>query len=200
MITCFHKKKWLSRFDECVKIRNPGSVVLQVKVITMWQQIKNHSETPKYMKTLSPLHFLLTHPFDVCELSLSFYLSCLKVYFQTARVSGRTLWIPISVSLLQFMIRVCTILLWNGLNTILIYICIVENWFLLESNLPLRHIHFHLQRAMASFGGSACEMISDACLSDWVVIGSGGFGQVYKARHCVWYCDVAIKVLHYDDG
>ncbi|XP_075884103.1 receptor-interacting serine/threonine-protein kinase 3-like [Nelusetta ayraudi] len=53
---------------------------------------------------------------------------------------------------------------------------------------------------MASFGGSACEMISDAYLSDWVVIGSGGFGQVYKARHSMWYCDVAIKVLHHDDG
>lgn len=90
MIICFHKKKLLSGFDERVKIRNPGSVVLQVKVITMWQQIKNHSETPKHMKKLSPLHFLLTHPCDVCELSLSFCLSCLKVYFQTARVSSRS--------------------------------------------------------------------------------------------------------------
>lgn len=77
MIICFHKKK-LSYY----------------KVINMWQQIKNHLETPKYMKTLSPLHFLLTHPFDVAQLSLSFavtfYFSCLKLYFQMARATSRS--------------------------------------------------------------------------------------------------------------
>lgn len=53
---------------------------------------------------------------------------------------------------------------------------------------------------MALLNDSVCEMISDSSLSDWVVIGSGGFGQVYKARHCMWCCDVAIKLLHHDDG
>ncbi|XP_026154501.1 receptor-interacting serine/threonine-protein kinase 3 isoform X2 [Mastacembelus armatus] len=43
-------------------------------------------------------------------------------------------------------------------------------------------------------------LIGDSCLDDWQVIGSGGFGQIYKARHQQWCCDVAIKLLHYDDG
>lgn len=43
-------------------------------------------------------------------------------------------------------------------------------------------------------------MIEDSCLQGWKVIGSGGFGQIYKARHCQWGCDVAIKLLHFDDG
>ncbi|XP_030193471.1 receptor-interacting serine/threonine-protein kinase 3 [Gadus morhua] len=34
----------------------------------------------------------------------------------------------------------------------------------------------------------------------WEVIGSGGFGQIFKARHVRWAWDVAIKILHYDDG
>ncbi|XP_017292977.1 receptor-interacting serine/threonine-protein kinase 3 [Kryptolebias marmoratus] len=42
--------------------------------------------------------------------------------------------------------------------------------------------------------------IGESVLEDWEVIGSGGFGQIYKARHCQWCCDVAIKLLHYDDG
>ncbi|XP_059210180.1 receptor-interacting serine/threonine-protein kinase 3 [Centropristis striata] len=43
-------------------------------------------------------------------------------------------------------------------------------------------------------------MIDDSSLEGWKVIGSGGFGQVYKARHRIWGSDVAIKLLHYDNG
>lgn len=43
-------------------------------------------------------------------------------------------------------------------------------------------------------------LIEDSSLEGWSVIGCGGFGQIYKARHCQWGCDVAIKLLHYDDG
>ncbi|XP_039996169.1 receptor-interacting serine/threonine-protein kinase 3 [Xiphias gladius] len=43
-------------------------------------------------------------------------------------------------------------------------------------------------------------LIGDSSLGVWEVIGSGGFGQIYKARHQQWCCDVAIKLLHYDDG
>ncbi|XP_073331055.1 receptor-interacting serine/threonine-protein kinase 3 [Pagrus major] len=43
-------------------------------------------------------------------------------------------------------------------------------------------------------------LIEDSSLTDWEVIGSGGFGQIYKARHQKWCCDVAIKLLHHDDG
>ncbi|XP_034020119.1 receptor-interacting serine/threonine-protein kinase 3 [Thalassophryne amazonica] len=43
-------------------------------------------------------------------------------------------------------------------------------------------------------------VIEDSSLEDWKVIGGGGFGQVYKARHRRWGCDVAIKLLRYDDG
>ncbi|XP_014264874.3 receptor-interacting serine/threonine-protein kinase 3 [Maylandia zebra] len=42
--------------------------------------------------------------------------------------------------------------------------------------------------------------IGDSDLDDWEVKGSGGFGQVYKARHQMWCCDVAVKLLHDDDG
>ncbi|KAM9335132.1 receptor-interacting serine/threonine-protein kinase 3 [Symphorus nematophorus] len=45
-----------------------------------------------------------------------------------------------------------------------------------------------------------CTVIVDSSLTNWAVIGSGGFGQIYKARHYEWCCDVAIKLLHYDDG
>uniref|UniRef100_UPI003AAF7026 receptor-interacting serine/threonine-protein kinase 3 n=1 Tax=Centroberyx gerrardi TaxID=166262 RepID=UPI003AAF7026 len=47
---------------------------------------------------------------------------------------------------------------------------------------------------------SSCLLIGDSSLQSWEVIGSGGFGQIYKARHCQWGCDVAVKLLHYDDG
>ncbi|MEQ2183072.1 hypothetical protein GOODEAATRI_028863 [Goodea atripinnis] len=43
-------------------------------------------------------------------------------------------------------------------------------------------------------------VIKESHLEGWEVIGSGGFGQIYKARHQQWCCDVAIKLLHYDDG
>ncbi|XP_078132408.1 receptor-interacting serine/threonine-protein kinase 3 isoform X1 [Sander vitreus] len=43
-------------------------------------------------------------------------------------------------------------------------------------------------------------LVEDSSLEGWKVIGSGGFGQIYKARHRQWGCDVAIKLLHYDDG
>ncbi|XP_031171838.1 receptor-interacting serine/threonine-protein kinase 4-like [Sander lucioperca] len=44
------------------------------------------------------------------------------------------------------------------------------------------------------------QFIEDSSLEGWEVIGSGGFGQIYKARHRQWACDVAIKLLHHDDG
>ncbi|XP_032400268.1 receptor-interacting serine/threonine-protein kinase 3 isoform X2 [Etheostoma spectabile] len=50
---------------------------------------------------------------------------------------------------------------------------------------------------------SSCQapiIVEDSSLEGWTVIGSGGFGQIYKARHRQWGCDVAIKLLHYDDG
>uniref|UniRef100_A0A8C9Y8T4 Receptor-interacting serine-threonine kinase 3 n=1 Tax=Sander lucioperca TaxID=283035 RepID=A0A8C9Y8T4_SANLU len=50
---------------------------------------------------------------------------------------------------------------------------------------------------------SSCQapmLVEDSSLEGWKVIGSGGFGQIYKARHRQWGCDVAIKLLHYDDG
>uniref|UniRef100_A0A8C6S851 Receptor-interacting serine-threonine kinase 3 n=1 Tax=Neogobius melanostomus TaxID=47308 RepID=A0A8C6S851_9GOBI len=43
-------------------------------------------------------------------------------------------------------------------------------------------------------------MVNDSCLDSWTRIGAGGFGQIYKARHKRLCCDVAIKLLHYDDG
>ncbi|XP_033961940.1 receptor-interacting serine/threonine-protein kinase 3 [Pseudochaenichthys georgianus] len=43
-------------------------------------------------------------------------------------------------------------------------------------------------------------VIKESSLSGWDVIGSGGFGKIYKCRHREWACDVAIKLLHYDDG
>ncbi|XP_041724179.1 receptor-interacting serine/threonine-protein kinase 3 [Coregonus clupeaformis] len=43
-------------------------------------------------------------------------------------------------------------------------------------------------------------LIGDDSLQNWCVIGSGGFGQIHKARHVDWGLDVAIKLLHYDDG
>lgn len=43
-------------------------------------------------------------------------------------------------------------------------------------------------------------MVEDTCLDCWIKIGAGGFGQIYKARHKKLCCDVAIKLLHFDDG
>uniref|UniRef100_A0A3B5LGW7 Receptor-interacting serine-threonine kinase 3 n=1 Tax=Xiphophorus couchianus TaxID=32473 RepID=A0A3B5LGW7_9TELE len=51
--------------------------------------------------------------------------------------------------------------------------------------------------------GSFCSapiLVKDTDLEGWEVIGSGGFGQIYKAKHRQWCFDVAIKLLHYDDG
>ncbi|XP_068611902.1 receptor-interacting serine/threonine-protein kinase 3 [Brachionichthys hirsutus] len=44
------------------------------------------------------------------------------------------------------------------------------------------------------------HIVQDTCLAEWEVIGSGGFGQVYKARHRKWCCNVAIKLLYHDNG
>ncbi|XP_063042894.1 receptor-interacting serine/threonine-protein kinase 3 [Engraulis encrasicolus] len=43
-------------------------------------------------------------------------------------------------------------------------------------------------------------LIRDSSLSSWEVIGSGGFGQIYRTKHERWGMDVAIKVLHHSDG
>ncbi|XP_034412748.1 receptor-interacting serine/threonine-protein kinase 3 isoform X2 [Cyclopterus lumpus] len=43
-------------------------------------------------------------------------------------------------------------------------------------------------------------LIRDSSLRGWKAIGSGGFGQIFKARHCAWGCDVAVKLLRFDDG
>ncbi|XP_043101806.1 receptor-interacting serine/threonine-protein kinase 3 isoform X2 [Puntigrus tetrazona] len=44
------------------------------------------------------------------------------------------------------------------------------------------------------------EVIGDECLQDWTSIGTGGFGQIYRAKHKTLGMDVAIKLLHYKDG
>lgn len=44
------------------------------------------------------------------------------------------------------------------------------------------------------------EWINTSDLENWKMIGGGGFGKIYKARHVVWCCDVAIKHLRHDDG
>ncbi|XP_061106743.1 receptor-interacting serine/threonine-protein kinase 4-like [Conger conger] len=43
-------------------------------------------------------------------------------------------------------------------------------------------------------------LVEDCTLPDWSVIGSGGFGQIYKAKHKDLGMEVAIKLLNYDDG
>ncbi|XP_062240026.1 receptor-interacting serine/threonine-protein kinase 3 isoform X2 [Platichthys flesus] len=43
-------------------------------------------------------------------------------------------------------------------------------------------------------------VIEDSILTDWVSIGAGGFGEIYKAKHKRWNYDVAIKLLHNDGG
>ncbi|XP_060922583.1 receptor-interacting serine/threonine-protein kinase 3-like [Limanda limanda] len=42
-------------------------------------------------------------------------------------------------------------------------------------------------------------VIKDSILTGWILIGAGGFGEIYKARHQGWCSDVAIKLLHNDD-
>ncbi|XP_076018546.1 receptor-interacting serine/threonine-protein kinase 3 [Genypterus blacodes] len=53
---------------------------------------------------------------------------------------------------------------------------------------------------MALTSSPARTMIDDCSLQSYKIIGSGGFGRIYKARHLQWCCDVAIKLLHRDDG
>ena len=55
-----------------------------------------------------------------------------------------------------------------------------------------------LQSTMAE---SSYQMIDENSLGkSWKLIGAGGFGQVYKARHLQWRSDVAVKLLCRDDG
>ncbi|XP_078139454.1 receptor-interacting serine/threonine-protein kinase 3-like [Centroberyx gerrardi] len=42
--------------------------------------------------------------------------------------------------------------------------------------------------------------IGDDSLQDWEVVGAGGFGKVYRARHKDWGFNVAIKVPHHGNG
>uniref|UniRef100_A0A671L9J9 Receptor-interacting serine-threonine kinase 3 n=1 Tax=Sinocyclocheilus anshuiensis TaxID=1608454 RepID=A0A671L9J9_9TELE len=44
------------------------------------------------------------------------------------------------------------------------------------------------------------KVFGDECLRCWRNIGSGGFGDVYRAKHTTLGMDVAIKLLHYKDG
>ncbi|XP_051981676.1 receptor-interacting serine/threonine-protein kinase 3-like isoform X2 [Xyrauchen texanus] len=44
------------------------------------------------------------------------------------------------------------------------------------------------------------DLIRDDSLDGWTVIGCGGFGQIYRAKHKGWGFDVAIKLLLNNDG
>ncbi|XP_032364358.1 receptor-interacting serine/threonine-protein kinase 3 isoform X2 [Etheostoma spectabile] len=44
------------------------------------------------------------------------------------------------------------------------------------------------------------QYVEDSSLRDWEGIGAGSFGQIYKARHHQWGCDVAIKLLLQGEG
>ncbi|XP_035856470.1 receptor-interacting serine/threonine-protein kinase 3-like isoform X3 [Sander lucioperca] len=44
------------------------------------------------------------------------------------------------------------------------------------------------------------QFVEDSSLGDWKVIGSGVFGEIYKARHHQWGYDVAIKLPLQDKG
>lgn len=44
------------------------------------------------------------------------------------------------------------------------------------------------------------DLIGNDFLVSWEVIGSGGFGQIHRAKHVRWGIDVAVKVLHHSDG
>ncbi|TNN53409.1 Receptor-interacting serine/threonine-protein kinase 3 [Liparis tanakae] len=50
---------------------------------------------------------------------------------------------------------------------------------------------------------STCQLpllIGGSSLQGWKLIGSGGFGQIFKARHREWGCEVAVKLLRCGDG
>ncbi|XP_035386140.1 receptor-interacting serine/threonine-protein kinase 4 isoform X1 [Electrophorus electricus] len=50
---------------------------------------------------------------------------------------------------------------------------------------------------------SSCPVpasINDESLESWQLIGSGGFGKIYKAKHTKWGTNVAIKLLRCNDG
>ncbi|XP_060772987.1 receptor-interacting serine/threonine-protein kinase 3 isoform X3 [Neoarius graeffei] len=47
---------------------------------------------------------------------------------------------------------------------------------------------------------SVPTLVDDDCLESWQLIGSGGFGQIHKAKHKKWRMEVAIKFLHCNDG
>ncbi|XP_073693551.1 receptor-interacting serine/threonine-protein kinase 3 [Garra rufa] len=52
-------------------------------------------------------------------------------------------------------------------------------------------------------GDSFCirfDVIRDDSLQCWTNIGSGGFGEIYRAKHTTLGMDVAIKLLHYKDS
>ncbi|XP_028841539.1 receptor-interacting serine/threonine-protein kinase 3-like isoform X2 [Denticeps clupeoides] len=49
---------------------------------------------------------------------------------------------------------------------------------------------------LAATLGTVC----DSSLTDWKVIGGGGFGQIFRARHEDWKLDVAVKLLRNSDG
>ncbi|XP_026122240.1 receptor-interacting serine/threonine-protein kinase 3 [Carassius auratus] len=44
------------------------------------------------------------------------------------------------------------------------------------------------------------KVIRDECLQGWRSVGTGGFGQIYRAKHKTLGMDVAIKLLHYKHG
>ncbi|CAJ1085883.1 receptor-interacting serine/threonine-protein kinase 3 [Xyrichtys novacula] len=44
------------------------------------------------------------------------------------------------------------------------------------------------------------RFIETSNLENWEVIDSGGFGNVYKARHRGWCSNVAVKLLHFDNS
>lgn len=44
------------------------------------------------------------------------------------------------------------------------------------------------------------ESVEYENLENWQLIDSGGFGQVFKARHKKWRCDVAIKLPRHAAG